>query len=161
MSMHELNRTMNHSGHASHAHLTNFHPCLLFSGVEVLLLSLSDSAILMSVILWKGCCKRGSGSSGKACFTGRGLSLKKQAHRAAVMFALSLDSPLSVDRAGIVCWHQLCHHCAALQSDSVVALCSNPFAQTFLASHMVKCSVFCAAFFSSLEAVFLTLWMAC
>ena len=161
MSMHELNRTTNHSEHGKHAHLTNFHPCSLFPGAKVLLVSLSDLAISASVISWKGRYRRGSGSSGKACSTSGGLALKKRACRAAVMFALSLNSPSSVDRAGMVHWCQPCHHHAALQSDSMVALCSNPFAQTFLASHMVEHSVFCATFFSLLEAMFLTSWTAC
>jgi hypothetical protein len=156
-----LNRVTNHSGHASQAHFTSFQPWPLLPGAEVLLVSFSASAISASVIGWKWRCGRGSGSSGNAHSTGGGFSLKNQSRSAAVMFTLSLDSPSLVDRAGMFRCRRPCRQCAAFQSDSVVALCSRLFAQSFFAVRIVERKVFWAAFLVSVLAAFRTSRTAC
>ena len=97
----------NHVGHASQAHFTSFQLWPLLPGAEVLLVSLSASAISASMIGWKWCYGSGSGSSAKTCSTCGGLSLKNQLQRADVMFTLLSDNLSSVDKAGMLCCHWL------------------------------------------------------
>lgn len=108
-----------------------------FATQSLLLVSFSASATSVSVIGWKWHCGRGSGSSGNVRSAGGGLSLKKRLWRAVVMYVLSFDSPSSVDRAEMFLCRRPCRQRVALQSDSVVALCSMLFAQSFLAVRMV------------------------
>ena len=159
--MHKLKRVTNHVGQASQAHLISFQPWPLLPGAEVLSVSFRASAASVSVIEWKWHCGRGSGSSGKILSTVGGLSLKNRFRSVDVMMALLLDSPASVDRAGMFRWHRPCCHCAAFHNNLVVALWRRLLAQSFLAVQMVEHKFFWAALFPSLVVEFWTTWTAC